>query len=53
MLAKCSLPERILLIGGAVGMIIPGTVTDLIGMAMVAVGVYISYRKRKKLAAAA
>lgn len=45
---KCSLAERIFLIAGAFCMIISGTVTDIIGIALVGAAVAVSYGKAKK-----
>ena len=47
--------ETILLIGGGLAMIVPGTVTDLTGLAVVALIIVLQYfrAKKKKLAKAA
>ena len=52
MFTRCSVWERVILIAGAFGMIIPGNATDVIGVALVAVAAVISYGKMKRLKAA-
>lgn len=49
---NCKWYERLLLIGGGLGMIIPGTVSDLVGLAIL-VAVIIIQKRRARAAAAA
>ncbi len=44
--------ERILLIGGGLALIIPGTLTDFIGLGVIALGVLMQFLRSKKKAAA-
>ncbi len=43
--------ERILLIGGGLALIVPGTLTDFIGLGVIALGVVLQLTHRKKAAA--
>ena len=43
--------ERILLIGGGLALIVPGTLTDFIGIAVIALGVVLQLFHRKRAAA--
>ena len=52
LLKDMNILERVLTIAGGVGMIIPGTVTDLVGVGLVAVVVLIQLLNRKKTAKA-
>ena len=45
--------ERIILVAGGLMMIVPGTVTDFAGLALIAAGVALQFFKRNKAAAAA
>ena len=53
LLTKMSWIERILMVGGGLGLVTPGLVTDAIGAAILAVGLFVQYAKIKKAKAAA
>ena len=45
---KCNIFERVLLVAGGLCMIIPGYVTDLIGLAVVALVIVVQLRRVKR-----
>lgn len=49
MFTRCSPIERIMLVAGAFCMILSGTVTDIIGVALVGAALAVSYRKAKRI----
>ena len=53
LLTHMGIAERVLLVAGGLMMIVPGTVTDFIGLALIAAGVALQFFKRNKAAAAA
>ena len=53
LLTHMGMIERIILVAGGLMMIVPGTVTDFAGLALIAAGVALQFFKRNKAAAAA
>ena len=53
LLTHMGIAERVLLVAGGLMMIVPGTVTDFAGLALIAAGVALQFFKRNKAAAAA
>ena len=51
LLADMNIVERVLMIGGGLALIIPGTLTDFIGLGLIAVGVALQLFHRKKAVA--
>ena len=53
LLTHMNILERLLTIAGGLALIIPGTATDIIGLALIALGVVIQFMKKKRSAPAA
>ena len=51
LLADMNIIERVLCIAGGLALIVPGTLTDFIGLGVIAVGVALQFTHRKKAAA--
>ncbi len=51
LLVNMNILERLLLIGGGLALIIPGTLTDFIGLGLIALGLVLQLPRRKKAAA--
>jgi len=50
LLTNMSILERLLCIGGGLALIVPGTLTDIIGLAVIAAGVALQFFRRKRAA---
>ena len=53
LMTNMKLPERLLTIAGGLALIIPGTLTDIVGLALIALGVLIQVIRKRSAAAAA
>ena len=51
LLVPASLPERLMLIGGGLCMVMPGTLTDVIGLALAAAVIFFQFMKKRRAAA--
>ena len=50
LLTNMNILERLLCIGGGLALIVPGTLTDIIGLAVIAAGVALQFFRRKRAA---
>ena len=48
LLTEMGIIERVVLIAGGLMMIVPGTMTDIIGLALIAVGIMLQVVKKKQ-----
>jgi len=52
LLTNMNIIERLLCIGGGLALIVPGTLTDFIGLGLIALGVVMQFLRRRNKAAA-